>query len=139
MRTFVGETLDVMRVDHWRGPEGDGTRRGTIVVEIHGTPVRLSGTVTMRPGGPGTLEEVEGDLKAAVRCSAARSSGRPSRRCVRRCRRSRRSARSGWAELAVTPDAHAVVQGHWQAVVVHAGHESAPAVRDAVTPDLDGG
>ncbi|KQX65643.1 DUF2505 domain-containing protein [Angustibacter sp. Root456] len=66
VRTFVGETLDVMRVDHWGSPGSDGTRRGTIVVEIQGTPVRLTGTVTMHAGGPGTLEEVEGDLKAAV-------------------------------------------------------------------------
>lgn len=66
VRTFVGETLDVMRVDHWGPPDGEGIRRGTIVVEIQGTPVRLTGTVTMRAGGPGTVEEVDGDLKAAV-------------------------------------------------------------------------
>ena len=66
VRTFVGETLDVMRVDHWGPPEADGSRRGTIVVEIQGTPVRLSGTVEMAPSGSGTLEHVLGDLKAAV-------------------------------------------------------------------------
>ena len=66
VRTFVGETLDVMRVDHWGPPEADGSRRGTIIVEIHGTPVRLSGTVQMEASGSGTVEHVEGDLKAAV-------------------------------------------------------------------------
>jgi hypothetical protein len=66
VRTFVGETLDVMRVDHWGPKDPDGSRRGTIVVEIHGTPVRLTGTITMRAAGEGTVEDVEGDLKAAV-------------------------------------------------------------------------
>ena len=66
VRTFVGETLDVLRVDHWGPLEDDGTRRGTIMVEIHGTPVRLTGTIVMRPDGSGTVEDVEGDLKAAV-------------------------------------------------------------------------
>jgi hypothetical protein len=66
VRTFVGETLDVMRVDHWGPLEDDGSRRGTIVVEIHGTPVRLSGTMVMRGQGSGTVEDVEGDLKASV-------------------------------------------------------------------------
>jgi hypothetical protein len=66
VRTFVGETLDVMRVDHWGPLETDGTRRGTIVVEIHGTPVRLTGTMVMRPESGGTVEDVEGDLKASV-------------------------------------------------------------------------
>lgn len=66
VRTFVGQTLDVLRVDHWGPLEDDGSRRGTIVVEIQGTPVRLSGTLVMRAQGTGTVEDVEGDLKASV-------------------------------------------------------------------------
>lgn len=66
VRTFVGDTLDVMRVDHW-GPVGaDGGREGTVVVEITGAPVRLSGTITMAADGSGTVERVDGDLKASI-------------------------------------------------------------------------
>jgi hypothetical protein len=66
VRSFVGSTLDVLRVDHWGPLEPDGSRRGSVVVEIQGTPVRLNGTLSMRPDGAGTVEDVEGDLKASV-------------------------------------------------------------------------
>lgn len=66
VRTFVGSTLDVMRVDHWGPPTADGARQGTVVVEIHGAPVRLTGTIVMAAEGGGTVERVSGELKASV-------------------------------------------------------------------------
>jgi hypothetical protein len=66
VKGFVGATLTVRRVDVW-GPAGaDGSRTGTMFVEIPGAPVRLDGTVRMAPQGGGTLEEVDGDLKASI-------------------------------------------------------------------------
>jgi hypothetical protein len=67
-RAFVGSTLEVRQVEAWEAPGGpDGTRRGTVVVEIAGAPVRLTGTVTLAPEGPGgTVLTYDGDLKAGV-------------------------------------------------------------------------
>jgi hypothetical protein len=72
VRTFVGSALDVVQVDDW-GPAGpDGARDGTAVVEIQGAPVRFAGSLTLRPaggggaGGAGTLETIDGDVKASV-------------------------------------------------------------------------
>jgi hypothetical protein len=66
VRTFVGDTVHVVRVDTWGPAAVDGSRDGTIVVEIKGAPVRLDGTITMRPDGGGVVESVEGNLKASV-------------------------------------------------------------------------
>ena len=53
VRTFVGNTLEVVQVDDW-GPAGpDGARDGTAVVEIQGAPVRFAGSLTLRPAGGG--------------------------------------------------------------------------------------
>ncbi len=65
VRRFVGETLEVMRVDHW-GPASDGRRDGTVVVEITGAPVRLTGTITLAAQDGGTVEQLAGELKASL-------------------------------------------------------------------------
>ena len=66
IKTFVGDTVNVLRVDQWGAAAADGSRDGTIVVEIKGAPVRLDGTITLRPAGTGSAESVEGNLKASV-------------------------------------------------------------------------
>ena len=65
-RTFVGDTVDIRQVDSWNAPSADGTRVGTITVEITGAPLRLRGTLALANGGKGTVETVAGDLKASV-------------------------------------------------------------------------
>ena len=66
IKKFVGDTVHVVRVDTWGPAAADGARDGTIVVEIKGAPVRLTGTITLRPQGAETIEDVDGDLKASV-------------------------------------------------------------------------
>jgi hypothetical protein len=66
VKKFVGDTVHVVRVDSWGPAAADGARDGTITVEIKGAPVRLTGTITLRADGAGTVEDVEGDLKASV-------------------------------------------------------------------------
>jgi hypothetical protein len=66
LKKFVGDTVHVVRVDTWGPAAADGARDGTITVEIKGAPVRLSGTITLRPDGAGTVEDVQGELKAGV-------------------------------------------------------------------------
>lgn len=65
-RRFVGETVDIRQVDSWRAAAGDGSREGTSAVEISGTPLRLTGTLRLAAGGEGTVEVVDGNLKASV-------------------------------------------------------------------------
>ena len=56
-----------MRVDHW-GAAGPvrGRRNGTVVVEIKGAPVRLTGSLRWRPKAAARAERVDGDLKASI-------------------------------------------------------------------------
>lgn len=67
VRGFVGATLEVEQNDDWGAPSADGSREGSMVVEIKGAPVRLTGTLRLAPApGGGTVETIEGDLKASV-------------------------------------------------------------------------
>jgi len=63
---FVGETLDLRQVEAWEAPRPDGSRAGTVVVEIVGAPMRLTGTLSLVPRDGGTTETLAGDLKASV-------------------------------------------------------------------------
>ena len=65
-RSFVGSTLEVRQVEAWEAPSGRA-RQGTVVVEISGTPVRLTGTVALEPDGDaGSVLTYDGELKAAI-------------------------------------------------------------------------
>jgi hypothetical protein len=65
-RVLVGSRLEVRQVEAWEAPEADGTREGTVVVEISGTPVRLTGTVTLDGGPTGSVLTYDGELKATI-------------------------------------------------------------------------
>jgi hypothetical protein len=65
-RTFVGRTLDVVQVDDLGAPNADGRRQGSVIVEIKGAPVRFAGSLALDPFGAGTLETLDGDIKASV-------------------------------------------------------------------------
>ncbi len=64
-RSLVGDTVEVRQVETWQaaGPHG---RDGTVLVEVQGAPVRMTGTSTLRAGGEGTQVVVEGELVARV-------------------------------------------------------------------------
>ncbi len=66
IRAFVGARLEVRQVEAWEGPSADGTRRGTVVVEIAGAPVRLTGTVALTGDDAVTRIVYDGELKASV-------------------------------------------------------------------------
>ncbi len=66
VRTFVGQTLQVEQIDDWGPASADGAREGTVVVEIKGAPVRLAGSLRLAADGGGSLESIDGDLKASV-------------------------------------------------------------------------
>ncbi|MDQ0373213.1 DUF2505 domain-containing protein [Cellulomonas humilata] len=67
LRSFVGSRIDVRQVEAWEAPAPDGSRVGTVVVEIAGAPVRLSGRTALTPTGTGsTTVMYDGDLRATV-------------------------------------------------------------------------
>ncbi|WP_456789366.1 DUF2505 domain-containing protein [Cellulomonas sp. P5_C5] len=67
LRGFVGNQIDVRQVEAWEAPASDGSRVGTVVVEIAGAPVRLSGRTALTPTGTGsTTVSYDGDLRATV-------------------------------------------------------------------------
>lgn len=64
-RGFVGSTLEVRHVEAWE-PLADGERKGSVVLEIVGAPVRFTGRLRLAPRDGGSLIEVDGDLKASL-------------------------------------------------------------------------
>jgi hypothetical protein len=70
VRSFVGSTLAVRQVERWSPAGADGTRVGSVSVEIAGAPVRFTGRVRMvagnSPGGASTVQAIDGDLKASL-------------------------------------------------------------------------
>ncbi|GIG29337.1 DUF2505 domain-containing protein [Cellulomonas marina] len=72
MRSLVGNALDVRQAEAWEAAADDGTRTGTVALEIHGAPLRLTGTVRLEPTGPAASRLVyDGELKASVPLFAA--------------------------------------------------------------------
>jgi hypothetical protein len=71
LRAFVGNELEIRQAEVWE-PAVDGSRRGTVSLEITGAPVRLTGTVLLEPlPDGGTRHAYSGDLKATVPLFAA--------------------------------------------------------------------
>ena len=66
VKSLVGATLAVTETQDW-GPAGqDGARQGTLTVEIAGAPIDLAGTLSLAPAGGGSVESLDGDLKARI-------------------------------------------------------------------------
>lgn len=69
-RSFVGSTLEVRHVEAWEPPD-DGERKGSVVLEIVGAPVRFTGRLQLAPGDGGSVVSVDGELKASLPLFAA--------------------------------------------------------------------
>lgn len=66
-RSLVGGSLEVRQVEAWEPPAEGGGRRGTVVVEILGAPVRMTGTLRLVADDDGsTVQHFEGELKASL-------------------------------------------------------------------------
>lgn len=66
VKGFVGETLTVTETDTYGPAAADGSRAGTVALDISGAPVALKGTLTFTPEGDACVESLSGTLKAAV-------------------------------------------------------------------------
>ena len=66
-RAYVGDRIDVRQVDAWEGPQPDGSRVGTLAVEIPGVPVRLTGRTALTATGDASCTlTYHGDLRASI-------------------------------------------------------------------------
>lgn len=66
VRSFIGETVDVVQSERWGPPDADGERRADLVVQVKGQPATMQGTATIRRAGGGSVVAIEGDLDVAV-------------------------------------------------------------------------
>ena len=66
VKGMVGDRLPVTETHEWGPAAGDGSRRGTITVAVGSLPVGLHGTLALGPGGEGTTQAVDGELKARI-------------------------------------------------------------------------
>lgn len=67
VRRFVGETIDIRQKDAWGPANDDGSRDGTIALEMSGAPVKATGTMRLAASdGVGTLVRIKGQLRASV-------------------------------------------------------------------------
>lgn len=65
-RSIVGSTLSVTETYEWSGASADGSRSGTLTVEVAGAPVAMRSTVRLAPSGGGSEISIDGDLKASI-------------------------------------------------------------------------
>ena len=67
VRPFVGSSVTIHETQSWSAPEADGSRTGTMNLEVAGTPAGLNGTARLLAGdGTSSTVELEGDLVAKV-------------------------------------------------------------------------
>ena len=65
-RKMVGETVKIKQVDTWEAADADGSREGTVSVEIAGAPLKVTGRMSLRPDGAGTVQTVDAELKSSL-------------------------------------------------------------------------
>ncbi len=68
LKSMVGPKIRVTETYMWSPAGPDGSRTGTLEVAIGdgSLPVGMKGTVSLRPGGAGSVITIDGDLKARV-------------------------------------------------------------------------
>jgi hypothetical protein len=65
-KNMVGETIKVVETQDWGPADGDGARAGTLSMSVGGVPVAMSGSLSLAPGGAGSVETIDADLKASL-------------------------------------------------------------------------
>ena len=66
VRSFLGSTVHLAETQRWSAATGDGSRTGSITVEIEGIPVRFTASTALTADAAGTQQPIEGELKASV-------------------------------------------------------------------------
>ncbi|MDQ2756534.1 MAG: DUF2505 domain-containing protein [Actinomycetota bacterium] len=66
--SMIGSTITVVETYLWSAASGDGSRTGTVTVDIGdgNLPIRMAGTLTLEPHGAGSVIRLDGELRAKV-------------------------------------------------------------------------
>lgn len=65
-RKVMQPTNTVVQTDDWSPAESDGSRRCRYHVEVKGVPLRIDGTMTLRPDGDGCVQEIDAEVKVSI-------------------------------------------------------------------------
>ena len=65
-KSIVGANLSVTETYDWGAAAADGSRSGSLTVEVAGAPVAMRGAVRLAAAGSGTQITIDGDLKASI-------------------------------------------------------------------------
>lgn len=63
---LIGRTIEIRLIERWGPAADDGSRRGSIDLQVVGKPGSATGTATMSPQGTGTVLVYEGTVEAKV-------------------------------------------------------------------------
>lgn len=66
VRPLVGDTIRVVQTEDWGPARPDGGRTGRMTASIPGTPVGLSGSLTLEPADTSSIHRIEADVRARV-------------------------------------------------------------------------
>jgi hypothetical protein len=72
IKSLLGGSLRLLETQQWQPAAQDGSRTGSVIVQIEGAPVRFTGSMALAATDGGTLEPIEGELKASVPLFGAR-------------------------------------------------------------------
>jgi hypothetical protein len=63
---FTGPTLQVVEEIVWGDASADGSRVGALKLTVPGQPLSMNGTMSIKPGGPGTVVALDAELKVSI-------------------------------------------------------------------------
>ena len=66
VQSLVGATLAITETQDWGPADAGGARQGVITVDIAGAPIDLDGTLSLTQNGHGSVQTVQGDLRARI-------------------------------------------------------------------------
>jgi Protein of unknown function (DUF2505) len=66
MRALVRRGITIRETVRWSSAAADGSRDGTVALEILGQPVTMRGTIRLAPSSDGTDGRIQAEVKAAI-------------------------------------------------------------------------
>lgn len=66
IKKLTGDTVSVKQVEKWAEPDGDGSRKADILVQILGQPAEMKGTAIIANDGELTTFAIDGDIKVSI-------------------------------------------------------------------------
>ncbi|MGV1008149.1 MAG: DUF2505 domain-containing protein [Dermatophilaceae bacterium] len=66
VRSLVGTSIQIVETAQWDAARWDGGRTARLTVTMGSAPIGLTGTITLQPGGLGTIVTYSAELKARI-------------------------------------------------------------------------